>query len=132
MLAGVAGCYDGERLIEQVRAQAVRTRLEEAAIGEFNVTLPRDDVAGETTEVRLRVFAESERFKIEDILREVEAKRALIEDQAIRTLREASRDELAEPGLDSLRERLLMVLNSVLTDSPLESVGFYEVRFLRH
>lgn len=131
-LVCAVGCYDADGLVEQARAQAVRNRLEEAPIGEFNVTLPRDDQIGETTEMRLRVFGESERFKIEDIVAEVDAKRAMIEDQTLRTLREASRHELAEPDLESIRERLLTVFNGVLSDSPLESVGFYEVRFLRH
>lgn len=126
------GCYDADALVEQARAKAVRMRLEEAPLGEFRVTLPRDDALNETTEVRLRVFGESERYKIKDIVKEAEAKRALIEDETLRTLREASRQELAESDLASLRERLLTVLNDLLTDRPLDSVGFYEVRFLRH
>lgn len=134
MLLGcpLVGCYDGEELVERVRKKAIRTRLEEIELGEFRVTLPRDEATGEMVEVDLRVFGQSQRYKINEIEDELELERPLLEDRLLTTLRSTSRRDLAEPDLTTLRERLLAVSNELLTNQPLEAIGFYDVRFIRH
>ena len=44
-LFSAAGCYDGDALVQRVRDRSIRTRLEEVDLGEFRVTLPRDEVS---------------------------------------------------------------------------------------
>lgn len=126
------GCYDGAELISRLRAQAIRSRLEEVEIGTFHLTLPRNNNNGETIELELTVFGSSERFKISGIETEVEQNAVLIEDKAIRTLRAADLSELSEPDFATLRRRLLAVTNESLTDAPLKSIGFKDVRIVRH
>jgi hypothetical protein len=37
---------------------------------------------------------------------------------------------LADPDFAQLRARIETVVNSILTDAPVKSIGFYEVRFV--
>ncbi|MEN0109840.1 MAG: flagellar basal body-associated FliL family protein [Planctomycetota bacterium] len=128
----MVGCYDGDGLVEKVRNRAIRTRLEEIAIGDFRVTLPRDPTTGDMTEVELRVFGESQRYKLNEIEAALADKAPVIEDHVVRSLREAEHDELVEPNLTRLRQRLTTTVNELLEDDPLVTVGFYDIRFVRH
>lgn len=128
----LGGCYNAERLVERVRDNAIRTRMDEVELGSFRVTLPRHERTGEMTEIDIRVFGRSQRYKINEIEADLKANGPQIEDRTLRTLRETSRRDLAEPELISLRKRILDAMNAELTDAPLESVGFYDVRFIRH
>lgn len=129
---GCAGCYSGDKLVEKVRHRALRTRIDEIQLGSFRVTRPRDERTGEMTEVQLELYGESQRYKINEIEDEIELKAAIIEDETIRTLREASQQELTEPNLDQLRARLLTMLNETIEGAPLVSIGFRQIRFIRH
>ena len=129
---GCLGCYNGEKLVQKVRHRALRTRIDEVSLGAYQVTRPRDERTGEMTEIHLELYGESQRYKINEIEDELELKAAIIEDNTIRTLREASHSELTEPNLDRLRERLLTMLNEQIEGSPLVSIGFREIRFIRH
>lgn len=134
VLAAIAltGCYNSEQLIAKTRNRAIRTRIDEVELGAFRVTLPRDDASGEMTEITVRLFGESERYKINEIEADLANRGPQIEDSAIRTLRETPREDLAEPDLRKLRSRLLAAINEELTEAPLRAIGFYEVRFTRH
>ncbi len=127
-----AGCYNGEKLVEQVRHRALRSRIDEVALGSYRVTRPRDERTGEMTEIHMELYGESQRYKINEIEDELELKAAIIEDQTIRALRQAPHDDLTEPNLDRLRSRLLTMLNGQIEGAPLLSVGFREIRFIRH
>lgn len=130
-LIATAGCYSGERLIEQVRMRSIRTRLDEVEIGSFRVTLPPDST-GDLSEIDVRVFGEAARYRISELEKELAEKRPLLGDLATRMLREVDQQELIDPDLTSLRERLLATVNSVLDGEPIHAVGFYDVSFTRH
>jgi hypothetical protein len=42
-------------------------------------------------------------------------------------VRDATPEELSEPSLAQLRERIERVMNEALTDQPVKSVGFYQI-----
>jgi hypothetical protein len=46
-------------------------------------------------------------------------------------VRGATADELAEPSLAQLRNRIERVVTSVLSDTPVKSIGFYQVTLRR-
>ena len=46
-------------------------------------------------------------------------------------MRSASKDELAEPSLTQLRDRIERVVNHILDDAPVKGIGFYQVTFRR-
>ena len=126
------GCFNGEKLVARVRNHAIRSRVDEVKLGQYRVTLPRNRLTGEMSEVDVRVFGETLRYKINEIEDELKSRAPEIEDHTLRILRETTREELADPELTDLRARLLASMNEVLTGAPLKSVCFHEVRFLRH
>ena len=132
LAASSTGCFNSEKLVTRVRNNAIRTRIDEVKLGQYRVTLPRNPLTGEMAEVDIRVYGETLRYKINEIEDELKSRAPEIEDHTLRVLRETTREELADPELTELRSRLLSSMNEVLTGAPLKSVGFHEVRFLRH
>jgi len=130
--ASSVGCFNTEKLVARVRNNAIRTRIDEVKLGQYRVTLPRNPLTGEMSEVDVRVYGETLRYKINEIEDELKSKAPEIEDYTLKVLRETTREELADPELTALRSRLLASMNEVLHGAPLKSVGFLEVRFLRH
>jgi hypothetical protein len=47
--------------------------------------------------------------------------------ETLAAVRTATRDELAEPSLAQLRQRIEQVVNAVLNDAPVKDIGFYQV-----
>lgn len=130
--AASVGCVDSEKLVARVRNNAIRTRIDEVELGAYRVTLPRNFQTGEMAEVDVRLYGETPRYKINEIEDELKSKAPLIEDSTLKVLRQTTRQELADPDLTSLRARLLASMNETLSGAPLVSLGFYDVRFLRH
>jgi phage-related protein len=130
--AASLGCVDGDKLVARVRNNAIRTRIDEVELGSYKVTLPRNFPTGEMTEVEVRLYGETLRYKINEIEDELKQKAPVFEDHTLKVLRETTRQELADPDLTRLRARLLESMNATLTGAPLTALGFYEVRFLRH
>jgi flagellar basal body-associated protein FliL len=130
--ASSVGCYNSEKLVARVRNHAIRSRVDEVKLGQYRVTLPRNPLTGEMSEVDVRVYGETLRYKINELEDELKSRAPEIEDHTLKVLRETTREELADPELTDLRTRLLASMNEVLTGEPLKSIGFYEVRFLRH
>ncbi len=128
----LTGCYDGSALVEEVRRKAIRTRLVEVDLGEFRVTMPRDERTSVMTEVDIHLFGEAPRYLVSDLEEELVEKQYLVHDRAIITLRELDPRELVDPDLIALRSRLLESMNEVLTSTKISSVGFYDMRLIRH
>jgi flagellar basal body-associated protein FliL len=126
------GCYDGEKILRRARNDAIKTRLEEVDLGEFRVTLPQDPKNNEMTEVVLHVFGSSVRYRIAAIKRRLEDEEFLLRQAILEAIRNTTNEDLADPRLTLLRDRLLAAVNSVLDDKPVESIGFHDVRLVRH
>lgn len=127
-----AGCYDSELMLERVRNQAIRTRLEEVPLGDYRVTLPRDPRTGEMTEVVVSVFGTTVHYRADQLSQRVRDEEALLRHNMLMAIREACDEELAQPGLEEFRARLLEAANSALGDTPIESIGFYSLRLIRN
>lgn len=128
----LSGCYDGKALVEDVRRNAIRTRLIEVDLGKFRVTMPRDQRTSVMTEVDLHLYGEAPRYLVSDLEKELEDKQYLVHDRTIMTLRELDPRELVDPDLIALRTQLLDTMNEVLTSTKISSVGFYDMRLIRH
>ena len=126
-LAACAGCYDGDALVEAARSTAVKTRLAEVDFGLFQTTLPRDRETSVLTELKLHVFGTVPRYRVPDIKKQLKVEEYRLRAETLEAVRNATRDELSEPSLTQLRERIERVLNEILTDAPVKTIGFYEV-----
>jgi len=125
-----AGCYDGDKLVEQVRDTAIRTRLEEVEVGAFRTTLPRDTLELTRLEVDIELFGTAVRYKIPDIEEKLEFNAHRLRQSMLVALRETTADETYDPDLVSLRGRLLIVVNEYLDETPFQSLGIRHVRFI--
>ncbi|MDA8746154.1 hypothetical protein N9N28_16130 [Rubripirellula amarantea] len=131
-LASVAtiGCYDSKSLIEEVRNQAIRTRLDEVKLGYFRTTLPRSDADATAMEVEVELFGTAVRYKIPELEKVIERDGYRLRQALMVALRQTTQTEIADPNLTTFRERLLEVVNAELMETPIESLGFRTVRFI--
>jgi hypothetical protein len=128
LLALVTGCYDGEALLNKARSAAQRTRLAEIDLGTFCTTMPTDPETNSLTELKLHLFGTVPRYRVPMIERQLEAEDYRIRHEMISAVRQASVDELAEPNLTQLRERIEKVVNGILDESPVDAIGFYSMQ----
>jgi hypothetical protein len=122
------GCYDGKAIIERVRSAALRNRLEEVDLGTFRLTMPRDPTTNAFAEVDLHVFGTAPRYRVQSIEKQLKTDGYRLRHETLLAVRDATLDELAEPDLTKLRNRIEQVVNHILDDAPVKSVGFYSVR----
>ncbi|MCO6044006.1 hypothetical protein NG895_08805 [Aeoliella sp. ICT_H6.2] len=125
-----AGCYDGKRLVEAARNQAIRTRLDEVDLGEYRTTLPRYDADSSAMEIVVELYGTAIRYKIPDVEKTIEQDDYRLRQAVIIALRRTTAAEIADPHLTTFRERLLTVVNAELGETPIESLGFRTVRFI--
>ena len=126
-----AGCYSGDALVERVRKDALRNRLEEIELGQFTITMPRDPKTSETVEVEMRVFGSLARYKQDEVTERLEEQDYLLRHQTLMAIRESTADDFTDPDLTALRKRLKSIANGLLEEPAIQSVGFHEIRFIR-
>jgi hypothetical protein len=123
-----SGCYDGEALVNEVRSEAMRTRLVEVDLGTYRTTMPRDENASETTELKLHIFGTVPRYRVPEIELYMQKDGFRLRHETLAAVRQATSEELAEPNLSRLKTRIETVINQNLKEAPVRSIGFYEVR----
>ena len=123
-----AGCYDGDALVNDVHSAALRSRLVEVDLGSFRTTMPRERNASETTELELHFFGTVLRYQVPGIEKQLQEDGYRLRHETISAVRQATPEELAEPDFSRLRARIEQVVNRVLSDAPVKSIGFYDVR----
>lgn len=128
----LTGCYDPQGLVERVRNDAIRTRIEEVDLGKFVITMPRDLGPEGMTEVSFHAFGATARYKREETEELLAEREFLVRHAILLAVRESTPEDFGDPDLANLRQRLLAATNDTLEESPLESVGFYDIRFVRH
>jgi hypothetical protein len=122
------GCYDGKVIIERVRSAALRNRLDEVDLGAFRTTMPRDPTTNALAEIEIHIFGTAPRYRVESIEKQLEGDDYWFRHETLLAVRNASLEELAEPDLTKLRQRIEQVANHILDDAPIKSIGFYDVR----
>jgi hypothetical protein len=131
LLASCAGCYDGEELVTQVRSAALNTRLAEVDLGLFHTTLPRDGKTGSITELSLHIFGTVPRYRVPAVEKQLKTDEYRLRHETLAAVRGSSREELAEPSLNSLRTRIERIVNNIFDEAPIKDIGFYKVT-IRH
>jgi hypothetical protein len=127
VLAAIAGCYDGEALVREARSNALKSRLAEVDFGTFQTTLPRDRKTDSFTELELHIFGTVPRYRVPEIKQQLRVNEYLLRQETLAAVRTATREELAEPSLAQLRDRIESVVNQILNDAPVKAIGFYQV-----
>ncbi|MEX2307641.1 MAG: hypothetical protein WD738_08620 [Pirellulales bacterium] len=125
------GCYDGELLVHEARSTALNTRLAEVDLGRYLTTMPRDQKNSSFTELELHVFCTVPRSRVAAVKSRLDAEEYRLRHDTLAAIRGATSEELAEPSLTQLRSRIEGVVNAILTDTPVKSIGFYQIAFRR-
>jgi hypothetical protein len=123
-----SGCYNGDALLEKARSAALRTRLAEIDLGTYRTTMPKNEETNSLTELELHMFGTVPRYRVPEIEQQLKAEEYRIRAEMIAAVREATVDELAEPNLTQLRARIEKVVNDILEESPVKTIGFYSLR----
>jgi hypothetical protein len=123
-----AGCYDANALIGVARSAAQRTRLAEVDLGTYRTTMPKETDSDSLTELELHMFGTVPPYRVAMIERQLKSEDYRLRHEMLAAVRQATADELAEPDLTQLRARIEKVVNDILKDSPVEMIGFYDVR----
>lgn len=126
VLAG--GCYDGTKLVEQVRSAALRTRLAEVDLGTYRTTMPHDPAENSLAELELHLFGTVPRYRVPMIEEQLKTEDYRMRHKMLATLRQATPQELSDPNFTQLRARIEKLVNEILQDAPVKTVGFYDVK----
>lgn len=127
------GCYDTKALVDQVRADARRSQTHEIKIGKFHTTLPRDLNRATITVLELELFGTVPQYRIPAIEKQLKADGFKLRHDTLVAIRQTTDEELTEPNLGKLRNRLMQVANTVLEGGPIQSIGVENIRIVeRH
>ena len=124
------GCYDAHALIEQIRTDALRNRLHEIDLGTFRTTMPRDPKTNLLMQMELHLFGTAPQYRIHAIQERLESESYRLRSETLAAIRKTNGDELSEPDLTHLRDRLEQVVNNVLSDAPIKSLGIEELKIV--
>jgi hypothetical protein len=127
LLGSTSGCYDGDELITQARSAALVTRLAEIDLGSYHTSLPRDPKSGSVTNLSLHIFGNVPHYRVAEIERQLKIDEYRLRHETIAAVRATTSEELADPGLKSLRGRIENIVNGILHEAPVQAIGFYEV-----
>lgn len=132
LLLPAVGCYDGDALVRRVRNDALRDRLEEIDLGWYQITMPRDPRTTETLEVEMHLFGSLARYRQAEVGARLKEKNYLLRHATLMIIRKTNLEDFADPDLTKLRDRIRVVTNQMLDEPSIQTVGFHEIRFMRH
>ena len=92
--------------------------------------MPRDTKTTLLMDIELHLFGTVPQYKIHSIEERLEADGYRLRYETVAAIRKTSGDELAEPDLTHLRGRLTQVVNGILTDAPLKTVGIQDIKIV--
>jgi hypothetical protein len=125
------GCYDGDLLVNEARSAAHNSRLAEVDLGHFITTLPRDRKNDTFTDLEVHLFATVPRSRISSVNKQLAMEEYRLRHDLLAAVRSATAEELAEPSLAQLRKRVSEVVDAILADQSVKSIGFYEMTLRR-
>ncbi len=121
----LVGCFDAESLIEERRAIAMRDRLEEVDLGEFQVSLPQPSETMEAAEIFFHVFGQVANRDMKKVRKSLEELGPEFRHRLLLAVRQLALEDIQDPPLTTLRKQIADMVNESLPGEPLQSVGFY-------
>jgi hypothetical protein len=107
---------------------ALNTRQAEVDLGNYHTTLPRDPKSGLFTELEVHLFGTVPRYLVPELEKQLKSEEFQLRHETLAALRRATREELAEPSLSLLRSRIEKVVNGMLDNTPVTTIGFYSIK----
>lgn len=123
----LGGCYDGEALVKQAQSNALNASMAEVDVGKFRTTLPRDPNTGRYYELEMHIFGIVPRSRLSEVKKLIKGEEFRVRQVTLTAVRQSTREELSDPTLAELRNRIELVVNKVLAEAPLREIGFYQL-----
>jgi hypothetical protein len=124
LLLTLGGCYDGQALVARISQRVADDQRAEIDLGVYQVTLPRGPSEPVATTIKLEVVATVHRQNASQIKRQLHAVRTHLRHATILALRQSPPEDLLEPRLTKLHERIEGATEEHLTAAPIESIAF--------
>ena len=124
--APLAGCFNAESMIESRRAGALSVEVD---LGKFRISLPQPAETTAVAEIQFHAFGQVAHRNLNFVEESLEKNGPEIRHRLLLATRQLKPHEIEDPGLVSLRLHIASVLNELLPDEPLQTVGFYHFRF---
>lgn len=126
----LSGCYNGEQIVERARNAAIRGRLEEVPLGYFRTTLPSNATELWRMEMEIELFLTAKRYRVDALQKALDGCEHRMRQDLLIAIRQTTAEEIADPKLTALRERLLNVTRAHVDKPPFHSLGIRQVRFI--
>ncbi|MCA9257933.1 MAG: hypothetical protein KDA61_01980 [Planctomycetales bacterium] len=126
----LTGCFDGDALVQERRKQAMLQQLEEIDLGNFRVVLPRQPGESRGGVLSFHAFGQIANKDRDAVTEQLESESPVLKHRMLMALREIEAQDLYEPRLTAVRERVADVVNASLDGALVQGVGFYEFSFL--
>lgn len=127
--AVASGCFDAAALTQAKLDEAARLRLEDVDLGEYRITLPRRPGGNAGGVVQFHAFGQVANRDLTGIQESLDQADSLIRHEMLMAVRQLQAEDLTEPELTLLRERIAQVMNASLEGDPVQGVGFYSLSF---
>ncbi len=128
LLCLCGGCYDGHALVERARSAVLKSRDAEIDLGTYHTTMPRDPQTNAFTTLQVHVFGTAPRYHVSAIKKQLAADEFRLRHGTLTAIRGTTRAELAEPDLTIFRARIEKVVNDILADAPVKTIGFHDIQ----
>jgi hypothetical protein len=122
-LIAASGCYDRQELVARALARVPDDHGVELDLGRYRVTLPRVDGQPGVTTLELEVAATVDRKSARKMEKQLEEVRTSMQHATLLALRQCNPNELVEPSLASLRQRIAEETEAFLTVAPIEAIA---------
>jgi hypothetical protein len=125
----LAGCFDSGAIVQAQKHESDLVRMDEIAIGEFRITLPKapGELGGGIVEFQAYgQVAARDRDKVAKALLQSAPE---VRHRVLMAVRALTPKQLEEPNLTTLRGELTKLANSALEEKLIKSVGFQKFSF---
>jgi hypothetical protein len=120
------GCFNAETMIEERRAIAILTRLEEIDLGTFRISVPRPSDQVAAAEIFFHAFGQVENRDFKLVQTSISNSGPELHHRLLIASRALTIQDLEDPQLTQLRENIAKVINEKFEGDPLQSIGFYK------
>ena len=126
-LAGLllVGCFDSQAMIDARRQVAVLARLEEVDLGKFRLTLSQPVQTTEMAEIEFHAFGQVANRDYDKVIEALEIHGPELRHRLLLAARQLNLQDIEDPEIDLLREKIAVVVNETIPGEPLQNVGFY-------
>jgi hypothetical protein len=124
-----SGCFNADRLIAARRDAANGYKLAEVDLGEFHVTLPKLPGAEGGGVVEFHLFGQVANRDKSTVIEQIELRQPELRYRVLLSVRNLDQQRIDEPRLSKLRESMAKVVNEMLGEELIQSVGFFRFAY---